>query len=361
MIFRALGQMEQNKTMVLADASALERAFLQTFKSLAGKWWQPVFLVLILCLTLFVGMFLAQQRLPPTNILVRLEEKIAGKDLTPQGFYAAKVKIWRDVPVKPIVMLGDSLTEYADWEAILGRNGMSNRGIAKDTTEGVLRRIAVSSPTDGTVFLMIGTNDLDQGMALNDVTGRYQKILDALAARGNKVYAQSVLFTANGKLNQRIAQLNAEIAKSCRSRASCQYLDVNKTVSPKGILPPHETIDGIHLNFEGYRMWAEAIAPYLPTSDVLKLNKIRYGVAHLVRSRASNPLRASRSFWLIRPCKERQKAKQPPGDRRLCLRLGLLCAGGFAYTKNRSSFASVAPLSIRAISKALAAPVPSGS
>lgn len=42
-----------------------------------------------------------------------------------------------------ILMIGDSLIEYGDWDALFGK-AVINRGMGGDTTEGVLMRIGRS-------------------------------------------------------------------------------------------------------------------------------------------------------------------------------------------------------------------------
>ena len=183
---------------------------------------------------LFIGAFLEQQALPPADLLSQLEQKVAGHDLTPQKQYNNKIKVWREMPIQPTVMLGDSLTEYVDWESMLGHGGISNRGIARDTTEGVLKRV-------------------------DQVAERYARILDGLSRRGNRIYAQSVIYTGYAELNPKITAFNASIEKLCAARPNCRYVDVNRTISPSGLLPRDVRIDNVHLNYKGYHLWAEAL------------------------------------------------------------------------------------------------------
>src|SRR5215510_7190548 len=89
------------------------------------------------------------------------------------GLRAAMAKGWerkyreleaRELPAGAVVMLGDSITDYADWASLVPDVVLHNHGMAGDDTAGVLRRLHLvtrSSPSD--VFLMIGTNDLGKG------------------------------------------------------------------------------------------------------------------------------------------------------------------------------------------------------
>ena len=59
-----------------------------------------------------------------------------------------------------IVFLGDSITEYGQWEELMQNPKVKNRGIAGDTTWGLLRRLStITSTQPQAIFLMIGVND----------------------------------------------------------------------------------------------------------------------------------------------------------------------------------------------------------
>jgi len=60
-----------------------------------------------------------------------------------------------------IVMLGDSLTEWGNWHELVPEHRVINRGIAGDTSSGVLDRLQeVIERRPKVVFVMIGTNDI---------------------------------------------------------------------------------------------------------------------------------------------------------------------------------------------------------
>jgi lysophospholipase L1-like esterase len=223
---------------------------------------------ILMVVSLVLGMWCQQQNLWPKKYFIKAQTMLAGKDLTPQTVYKSKYDIWADLPVtQPVVMVGDSLTEFGDWAEVLGFDAVANRGVAKDTTEGLLKRLDRSAGSNGTVFLMIGINDLSQGMKDEAMIGRYRKIVAGLNERGNKVYAQSILFTQDVALNRRITYANASIQQLCAEAKDCTYLNLNRVIAPDGILPADKTIDGIHVNTRGYRLWAEAIRSRLPNES----------------------------------------------------------------------------------------------
>jgi lysophospholipase L1-like esterase len=58
-------------------------------------------------------------------------------------------------------MLGDSLTEWGNWHELVPEHRIINRGIAGDTSSGVLDRLQeVIERRPKVVFVMIGTNDI---------------------------------------------------------------------------------------------------------------------------------------------------------------------------------------------------------
>ena len=81
--------------------------------------------------------------------------------------YNRRVELFASYDVQPgdVVMLGDSITEGADWPALLPGVRVHNHGIGGDDTDGVLRRLAlVTDRRPGKVFVMIGTNDIGKGV-----------------------------------------------------------------------------------------------------------------------------------------------------------------------------------------------------
>lgn len=81
-------------------------------------------------------------------------------------------------PNADLVMFGDSITEWAPWADIFRDVSMVNRGLAGDTTTGMLRRIDTTlNVKPKLVCFMAGINDLAQGY---DVEHIYQNYIDML-------------------------------------------------------------------------------------------------------------------------------------------------------------------------------------
>jgi lysophospholipase L1-like esterase len=164
-----------------------------------------------------------------------------------------------------VIMLGDSITEWGNWEEQYPDINLLNRGIAGDTSSGVLGRldeVLVHRPR--IVFLMIGVNDLTHRIPVTVVQENIAKIVGRLKATGASVAIESVLFVgrvapASEYLNIEIARLNAFLRGICAEQ-SLTFVDLNQALSPEGYMQPRYTTDGTHLSGEGYRAWRDQIA-----------------------------------------------------------------------------------------------------
>ena len=117
-----------------------------------------------------------------------------------------------------IVFLGDSITQYAEWNELFSNEKIVNRGIGGDTTEGIINRLdQVVQISPSKVFIMIGINDLNKGISVKNVETNYEIILNRLQKADNtKIYVQSVLptnsFMTGKNSEDKIVELNKRIA-----------------------------------------------------------------------------------------------------------------------------------------------------
>jgi lysophospholipase L1-like esterase len=172
----------------------------------------------------------------------------------------------------PVVMLGDSLTERAQWSEITGCPFVANRGIGGDTSSGVLQRIENSIQLKPrAVFLMIGVNDVSSGVRTPLIVANLERILDRLAGARAHVFLAYVLpvtKTYKRKINPQIDELNSALEKLVQ-RPGVGAIDLRSKMSDgEGNLRADLSIDGIHLNTEGYRIWRDAIAPLVDADCV---------------------------------------------------------------------------------------------
>ena len=169
-----------------------------------------------------------------------------------------------------IVMLGDSMTEAGEWVELLPNNKVFNRGIAGDVCENLILRIKdVTKLQPNKIFLMIGINNLLFDVPSN-IAREYEKLVNELTNRcpDATIYIQSVL-PINNKVrnliqeNKEIVQLNKFIIKIAE-RHQIEYIDLHsKFKDDEGNLNINYTADGIHLNGNGYLLWASTLSQFL--------------------------------------------------------------------------------------------------
>src|SRR5271168_1846342 len=167
----------------------------------------------------------------------------------------------------PVVFLGDSLTAGCEWRELFGnRLLILNRGIGGDTSAGVLNRSAeVAALKPRAVFLMIGTNDLQEvGYAPADTARNYREIVNTLRQSSPRVriYLESLLPTQSPKFNQWSERVNQEVRNLANGR-SIVYLNLRDAFLENGTLGKNFTIDGVHLNGNGYLLWKQQIDPII--------------------------------------------------------------------------------------------------
>jgi hypothetical protein len=161
-----------------------------------------------------------------------------------------------------VVMLGDSITEWTDWNALLPSFDVANRGIAGDMTDGVLKRIdSVNSMHPRCVAVMVGVNDLKAKRSVQQILQNYSAIVDRLSTSGSTVIVQSILTTSDPSLNALVVDVDRSLADICKRSGRCLYLDLNSTVASTGVIA--DSIDGLHLGPNSYKIWASTLTPLL--------------------------------------------------------------------------------------------------
>ncbi len=163
-----------------------------------------------------------------------------------------------------VVMLGNSLTYNANWNEILNRSNIANRGISSDITSGYLHRLEYVYKLNPKIcFIEGGINDLYSNDSVKNIVRNYSRIIDLLTARNIVPVIQSTLFVgakypqAKDK-NRQVRVLN-DWLKEYAVKNEIVFLDINSLVSKKGFLRSNLTYDGIHLNAKGYALWAPLV------------------------------------------------------------------------------------------------------
>ena len=181
--------------------------------------------------------------------------------------YNRRVELFASYDVQPgdVVMLGDSITEGADWPALFPRVRIHNEGIGGDDTDGVLRRLAlVTDRRPGKVFVMIGTNDIGKGVhSVDEIVDNIATIVDRIRADSptTEIYLQSVLPRLRRRADQ-VNGVNRGIEALAQDRGAT-WIDLRPIFDQgDGAMDLSLAPDALHPNAEGNRRWAEFLAPH---------------------------------------------------------------------------------------------------
>jgi len=170
-----------------------------------------------------------------------------------------------------IVFIGDSLTARGEWNELLDNSNIINRGIEGDTTLGVLNRIGnIINGKPSKIFIMIGINDLRNGVKSEQIINNYKKIMNKIKhdSPNTKVYIQSIL-PINEKLykstikNNYIISINKQI-QVLVGKYNYTYINLFPLfVDSNDNLNSKFTIEGLHINGEGYLIWRQILEKYV--------------------------------------------------------------------------------------------------
>jgi lysophospholipase L1-like esterase/ketosteroid isomerase-like protein len=190
--------------------------------------------------------------------------------------YQERIATFRSEPVQQggTVLLGNSITEFGDWRRLLNDAGVLNRGIAGDNTFGMLDRLQeIIGRHPSKLFIEAGINDIAQGVPAEMIVGNISSIVQWVKAGspGTKVYVVSVLPT-NENVQKEYPELIGknpvvrEVDRQLLQQAGpvgFTYIDLAARVAdPSGnLLAKFARKDGLHLNGEGYKVFAGLISP----------------------------------------------------------------------------------------------------
>ncbi|MEZ9578640.1 MULTISPECIES: SGNH/GDSL hydrolase family protein [unclassified Vibrio] len=173
-------------------------------------------------------------------------------------------------PSVDLVMFGDSITEWAPWADIFRDISMVNRGLAGDTTTGMLRRIDTTlNVKPKLVCFMAGINDLAQGYDVDHIYQNYIDMLKVWQENDIRTLVQSTLYVGSKLqgLNPSVELLNSKLSEYC-TQQGIAFLDVNSVLSPNKLLSNKYSCDDLHLNAKAYQTWAEILQPTI--AELLK-------------------------------------------------------------------------------------------
>jgi len=217
------------------------------------------------CLSLFFGLV----SIAATGQNIRYDTIQYAKE-----YYQKRVVVFNNEPVLKhrIIFIGNSLTQFGDWNKLLDDSTVVNRGIAGDNTYGVLARlndVIIRKPAK--LFIEIGINDISQNIPGQIVIKNIRLIVKQLHTKSpkTKVYITSILPT-NDRVkteypqayhkNDQVELINRELIRHAASD-DYTYINLNSKVKDKNgeLDTQYAKADGIHLNQLGYSKWVGLI------------------------------------------------------------------------------------------------------
>ncbi len=169
--------------------------------------------------------------------------------------------------IQTLLMLGDSLVEWGDWQELLPNIQVINRGVAGEHVEELAARLAAeieTIPEPDHILIMAGTNNLLMGSHF------FPAIFRSMLPRLSSLYPDSSI-TLNSimpmslpGLTTKITETNKEL-QSVADQTNCLFLDMvppfTKLCLP--ITRPCFLTDGVHLSTLGYQVWAGEIRRHM--------------------------------------------------------------------------------------------------
>ena len=174
-----------------------------------------------------------------------------------------------------LVFIGDSITQFwkDDFDGSFPGIKAANRGIAGDTTRGVLIRLdeILALDPSGAVIL-IGTNDLEEDAEPETIVGNLKLILARLKAHNPRMpIILCQVFPSSGtkkRPDASIKKLNRLYAAAVKGDPQVILLETWPLFAgPDGDAKVEEFPDLLHPNKIGYAKWAAGLRPILATLD----------------------------------------------------------------------------------------------
>ena len=169
-----------------------------------------------------------------------------------------------------VIMLGNSITRRGDWSGLFPNNTFLNYGKDGDTSSGMLSRLSSALSRGPKVLcVMGGINDFIRGSSVSTVYNNLRQIVQRTKAAGVTVVVQSTLYTGagypnSGRINTKVSELNGLLSSLANAEGQ-RWLDLNSSMAENSNLKTQYLMsDNLHLNSDGYAVWADRLNDALP-------------------------------------------------------------------------------------------------
>jgi lysophospholipase L1-like esterase len=185
--------------------------------------------------------------------------------------YKLKVDLFRSYnDTNDIIFLGNSITAGIEWSELLRINNIRNRGMSGDITFGVLERLdEITSGKPRKVFILIGINDISRDIPDSIILKNYRSIIQEIkrGSPSTKIYFHTLLpvnneftqFKNHYNKDEHILYVNAELKKMATDYHITLIDLYPYFLNTENKLDKKYTVDGLHLNAAGYKLWAQIL------------------------------------------------------------------------------------------------------
>lgn len=164
------------------------------------------------------------------------------------------------------VVVGDSLALWMPSETLPQNRFWLNQGISGETTTHMLSRLHYFAHTrPDTIHILAGINDLRQGATEDTVVRNLRQMVVRLKQQHPqaRIVLHSILPTRWESLSSsRIQRVNGNLADVAQQQG-VTFVDWRASFTDaQGRLRRDLTTDGLHLSYQGYRVWQSALVSY---------------------------------------------------------------------------------------------------
>ena len=169
--------------------------------------------------------------------------------------------------MESVLLLGDSLIEYGDWEELLPDYSSINRGSAGETVGGLSGRLIhdINSIDDPDwIVILSGTNDLLMGDHIFPAV--FETMLPLLRQFCPQAEIIVVGLAPMRMVLHAVEDANSRLEKIALE-AECHYLDLSEPfhLQCRPVGNPCFLMDGVHFSPHGYKVLAGAVGDVLKT------------------------------------------------------------------------------------------------
>lgn len=213
----------------------------------------------MLFLTAFILIYITMLNVKLYNLKVELSE-------TEKNVIILQKKLTK------YLFLGDSITERYRLNDYFVDYYVLNSGMGGDTTENILKNLEsrVYKYNPSAVFLMIGTNDVNQDIDSDYIFDNIKNIITKIQRNlpETKIFVEPILPAGNewaeNERNEKRIKIN-KLLKKEYNNSDVIYIDIYDEFvdSKNGQLKSEYTADGLHLNDSAYKLISKKIEQYM--------------------------------------------------------------------------------------------------